>query len=266
VRARLWIAWLGTLLPVLGVACESNDRRWCEKQFTMLVSHRTEAISTAFGDLFGALPSEIEIKFVSSKDPAYVRFGGSVAYDQERRALIFPRRLARSATPNPLRFLTSYWPFYQSLQYRQQYPIVEIVDNVLWMAYLQESAKAHGLSWPHEDCQSVDVGRRLPCEMIVQGIAAHIKQIHAPIFNANRMDHIWPQDFAEFRKRVWRTDEEYQNVQRYGGILLIRPLINEFGVPRTLAYVAQTPFRVEHDDLRASAHRYQERARQALVW
>lgn len=265
-RATLWIAAFGALFPLLGLACESRDRRWCEKQIAALVSYRTEAMTTAFGDLFGALPREIEIKFVTDKDPQYDRFGGAVGYDHEHGALIFPRRLARSATPNPLRWLTSYWPFYQSLGYRQQFPIVEIVDNALWTAYLQQSARARGLSWPHEDCESVDVGKRLPCEMTVQGIVEHIKQIHAPLFNANRIDRIWPQDFAAFRKRVWRTDEEYRNVQRYGGILLIRPLIDEFGVPRALAYVAQTPFRVEHDDLRASAQRYQERARQALVW
>ncbi len=67
-----------------------------------------------------------------------------------------------------------------------------------------------------------------------------------------------------FRKRVWRTDQEYQDVQRYGGIMLIKPLIEEFGVPRTLAYVAQTPFRVEDSNLREAALQYQERARESL--
>jgi hypothetical protein len=51
-------------------------------------------------------------------------------------------------------------------------------------------------------------------------------------------DRIWPKDFAAFCKRVWRTDAEYRDVQRYGGILLIGPLIGEFGVRRTLAYLA----------------------------
>jgi len=53
-------------------------------------------------------------------------------------------------------------------------------------------------------------------------------------------------------------------VQRYGGIMLIKPLIDEFGVPRTLAYVAQTPFRVEENNLREAALHYQERARESL--
>jgi hypothetical protein len=81
----------------------------------------------------------------------------------------------------------------------------------------------------------------------------------------NRVDQIWPEDFSDFRKRVWRTDQEYQDVQRYGGIMLIKPLIEEFGVPRTLAYVAQTPFRVDdNNNLREAAQRYQERARESL--
>lgn len=232
----------------------------------MLVAYRSEAISTAFGDLSGALPDEIEVRFVSSRHAEYEQFGGMLAYDPEHRVLIVPRRLARNKMPNPLLFALSYWPYYQNAQYRQLYPIIEAIDNVLWGAYLAESARTRGLSWPHEDCASVEVDKRLPCEMVVQGVAEHIKQTRAPIFNANRLDRIWPQDFASFRKRVWRTDEEYQTVRRYGGILLIRPLINEFGAPRALAYVARTPFRIEHDDLRASARRYQERARQALVW
>jgi hypothetical protein len=101
--------------------------------------------------------------------------------------------------------------------------------------------------------------------MLVKGIAENVKALRGPLFNVNRVDQIWPEDFAVFRKRVWRTDQEYQDVQRYGGIMLIKPLIEEFGVPRTLAYVAQTPFRVEEDNnLREAALHYQERARESL--
>lgn len=265
--ARLWLrCTVGLLLPLAGMACPSTDRSWCEKQFSALVAYRSEAISTAFGDLSSALPDEIQVDFVGSKDAGYERFGGALAYDPEHRTLIVPRRLVRVTMPNPLSFAVSYWPYYQNVHFRHQYPIVEAIDNVLWRAYLEESARGRGLSWPHEDCASVEVGKRLPCEMVVQGVVEHIKQTRAPIFNANRLDRIWPQDFASFRKRVWRTDEEYQTVQRYGGILLIRPLVSEFGLPRALAYVARTPFRIEHDDLRASVRRYQERARQAMVW
>jgi hypothetical protein len=100
--------------------------------------------------------------------------------------------------------------------------------------------------------------------MLVEGIAEHLTEMRGPIFNSNRLDRIWPENFSEFCKRVWRTDQEYLEVQRYGGILLVRPLVDEFGVPRALAYIAQTPFKVEDDNLRASAMRYQETARDSL--
>ena len=135
---------------------------------------------------------------------------------------------------------------------------------MLWNAFLQEAATARGMQWPHKECTAVDVGRRLPCEMLVKGIAENVKALRGPLFNVNRVDQIWPEDYADFRKRVWRTDQEYLDVQRYGGIMLVKPLIEEFGVPRTLAYVAQTPFRVEDNNLREAAQQYQERARESL--
>jgi hypothetical protein len=262
---RRWIALAALLFPLLGHACEGTDRRECKKQFRELVSYRAQAIDTAFGDLFGTLPAEIQIKFVTAKDPEYVLFGGREGYDLKRRTLIFPRRVLGSKTPNPLRWAAYYWPFYQNEQYRLQFPVVEVIDNVLWNAFLQEAASARGGQWPHKECSAVDVGRRLPCEMLVKGIAENVKAIRGPLFNVNRVDQIWPEDFGVFRKRVWRTDQEYLDVQRYGGIMLIKPLIEEFGVPRTLAYVAQTPFRVDdNNNLRQAAQQYQERARESL--
>lgn len=261
---RWWIALAGILFPLLGLTCEGTDRRECKKQFRELVSYRAQAIDTAFGDLFGALPAEIQIKFVAIKDPEYALFGGREAYDLKRRTLIFPRRVLGAKMPNPLRWAAYYWPFYQSEQYRLQFPVVEAIDNVLWNAFLQEAATARGMPWPHKECGAVDVGKRLPCEMLVKSIAENVKALRGPLFNANRLDQIWPDDFSVFRERVWRTDQEYLDVQRYGGIMLIKPLIDEFGVPRTLAYLAQTPFRVEENNLRQAALRYQDQARQAL--
>jgi hypothetical protein len=258
------IVLAGVLFPLLGLACEGTDRRECKKQFHELVSYRAQAIDTAFGDLFGALPAEIHIKFVTAKDPEYLLFGGREGYDLKRRTLIFPRRVLGAKTPNPLRWAAYYWPFYQNEQYRLQFPVVEVIDNVLWNAFLQEAATARGGQWPHKECGAVDVGRRLPCEMLIKGISENVKALRGPLFNANRVDQIWPDDFSEFRRRVWRTDQEYQDVQRYGGIMLIKPLIDEFGVPRTLAYIAQTPFRVEENNLREAALHYQERARESL--
>jgi hypothetical protein len=266
VKLRFLIAAACALFPALGIACNGTDRRWCEKEFSALVSYRAEAISGAFGDIFGKLPGQIPIKFVTSKDPEYAMFDGGEGYDAANRTLIVPRRLIYAKTPNPLRITVYYWPYYQDDRYREEFPVVESIDNMIWSSYLQESAKARGLSWPHKDCQSVDVGKRLPCEMIVRGIGEAVKRRRASLFNTNRMDLIWPQNFSAFSKRVWRTDQDYLDVQHYGGILLIKPLVEEFGVPRTLAYLAQTPFEVEEGDLRTSALRYQERARQALVW
>jgi hypothetical protein len=101
--------------------------------------------------------------------------------------------------------------------------------------------------------------------MLVEGINEHLKELRKPIFNANRLDLIWPEDFAGFRRSLWRKgDQGYLDVQRLGGILLIRPLIDRFGVPRALAYIAQTPFHVEDNNMRVSAQRYQERAKEVL--
>jgi len=263
--ARLALVLIALLLPLWSLACDSESRARCKQEFAELVSYRTEAIENAFGDVFGILPHDLQIKFVTSRDPEYKTFGGAIAYDQQHKTLIFPRVVLSAKTPNPLNWAAYYWPLYQNEQYRQTYPVVEAIDNVLWSAYLQEAAKERGLSWPHKDCTSIDVSKRLPCEMVVKGIAEYVKERRSPIFNSNRLDMIWPEDFSGFRKRVWRKgDSEYLDVQRYGGILLIRPLINEFGVPRALAYIAQTPFHLEDNNLRTSALRYQERARKVL--
>jgi hypothetical protein len=264
------IAWAGAsillLIPLLGSACESGDRRRCKEEFSMLVSYRTEAMETAFGAMFGALPERIQIKFVSTKDAEYELYGGDVAYDRENRTIIFPRRVLGSKTPNPLRWAAYYWPFYENEQYRQTFPVIETIDNVLLSAYMQEAANLRGLPWPHKGCSSLDLAKRLPCEMLVQGIAEHLTAIRSPLFNSNRLDRIWPDDFSTFRRRAWRHgDQEYVDVQKYGGILLIKPLVAEFGVPRTLEYVAQTPFQVEDNNLRVSALHYQELARQTLT-
>ena len=103
--------------------------------------------------------------------------------------------------------------------------------------------------------------------MLVQGIAANTTQIKAPMFNENRLAEIWPDDVEELRSRAWRKDDSaYQNVRKYGGYLLLRPLVREFGVARTLNYVAGTPFLIEENNLRVSAERYQRRAQEALAW
>jgi len=260
---RLGLVCFALMFPLAGFTCESVNREQCKERFVQLVTYRTEAIITAFGDLVGTLPQELDVRFAGSKELA--ASDGKETYDAEHRTLVFPRRLLSAKLPNPMRAAAYYWPFYENEQYRSAFPVVETVDQLIWTAYLQEAAKSRGLSWPHEDCDSHDLGQRLPCEMLVEGVNEHLKEVRTPIFNANRLDMIWPENFAAFRRGLWDDgDQTYLDVQRFGGILLIRPLINEFGVPRALAYIAQTPFHIEDNNLRLSAQRYQERARQML--
>jgi hypothetical protein len=262
---RLMILMAGLLCPVLGVTCELSDRHRCKDALGELIGYRSEAIEYAFGDIFGALPSTVEIRFVASSDSQFEKFSGRVAYDQSQRVLVIPRRYVDAKLPMPLRWASAYWPYYQNPKYRELFPIIEAIDNALWGAYLQEIAQTHGQSWPHKGCGSIDLTSRLPCEMLIAGIAAQLTERRELVFNTNRLDLIWPEDLARFKQRSWHPGErEYLDVQRYGGILLLRPLFSEFGVPKALAYVAQTPFRIEDDNMRVSALRYQERARQAL--
>lgn len=261
--ARLCIVWAGLLLPLLVEACE-HERYTCEKQIRTLVGYRAEAIVNAFGDPLGIFPDEMELQFVDSRSPVFARTAGGIAYEPERRQMIIPRRYIGASLPNPLRWARSYWPYYQNEEYRSAFPIIEAIDVTLWGIYLQEAARRRGVSWPHEGCTSVDVAKRLPCEMLVDGVSEHIRTLRAPLFNSNRLDRIWPENFDEFTRRVWRTDSEYMEVQRYGGILLVQPLISEFGLPRALAYIAATPFEVTDDNLRTSALRYQQKAREEL--
>jgi hypothetical protein len=150
---------------------------------------------------------------------------------------------------------------------RSVYPVMEIIDDVLWTTLLQESAREHQLSWPHAGCGSLDIAERLPCEMLVQGVAVHTSRTQVPLFNENRLAEIWPEDLAEFRSHAWRSDDRaYQNARNYGGYMLLRPLVREFGLVRTLNYVASTPFHIEDNNVRLSAERYQRRAEEALAW
>lgn len=260
---KSWIVLLSLFVPYVASACESNTVRTCEKQVSQLISYRTQAIEYAFGEL-AALPGQIDVKFVSQRDPEYSAFAGRLAYDQAHHRFVVPRRFASAKIPNPVRAAISYWPFYQDDLYIDEFPIIGAIDNAIWSAYLQEAAQAHGVEWPHEGCRSVEMGKRLPCEMLMEGIVEYITTTRTPLFNENRIDRIWPDDFADFQRHVVRDESEYRDVQRYGGIMLVRPLIGQFGVPRALAYIAQTPFRVEQNSMREAALAYQQRAREAL--
>jgi hypothetical protein len=249
-------------LSTAGLACEYT-LSMCQRQVTELIAHRTKAIEYAFGELH-ALPEKIDVKFVSPRDPEYTQVNGRLMYELDEHRIIVPRRFISSKLPNPLRWAAHYWPFYQDGLYIDEYPIIGAIDNAIWSAYMEEAAHRAGTVWPHEGCVSAEIGLRLPCEMLLQGIAEMLTTPRQPLFNENRLDRIWPEDFKTFQARVQRSDKEYRDVQRYGGILLVRPIVGEFGVPRALAYIARTPFRVEGDSMRVAALEYQERARVAL--
>jgi hypothetical protein len=188
------------------------------------------------------------------------------AYEPESHTLYFARRLQFAVTP-PRSFATQqYWPWHEE-PLRSEFPLIETIDSILWTTLLQEFARGRNLNWPHAECGSLEIAERLPCEMLVQGVAAHTARARGPVFNENRTAEIWPENLEEFRRNAWRRDHPaYQNVRNYGGYLLLRPLVAEFGLVRTLNYVASTPFRVEDNNVRLSAQAYQRRAEEALAW
>jgi hypothetical protein len=261
---RLILILGGCLLPLLSTACGVDDRRLCNERWRQLISYRAAAIEYAFGDPF-ALPDDINVEFFSADDPRYGQLRGRVAYDSKRHILLVSRSLRSSEFPRPLSSAQAYWPFYANDPYHDTIRIIRVIDNALWTAYLQEAAEAQGLSWPHAACRSIDVGRRLPCEMVLAGIVEHLTTPRLPIFNENQLDTIWPEDFTRFRGKVWLGDREYEAVKRFGGIMLMRPLIAQFGVMPVMAYAAQTPFDVRESSLRLAALRYQQQAREALT-
>lgn len=252
------------LLPLTSGACEKEIRS-CQRDISTLITYRAEAIAAAFGEFYGSSGQSLQIKFPRLKDPEQKQLAGGISYDPAERTLWISRTVVGMAIPNPLRSALYYWPFYQREQLRRDFPVVEVIDNALWGAFLRNAANAQGLPWPHAACNSVVVRERLPCEMLTSGIARFVKVLREPVFNENRLDLIWPENLAEFDQNVsGYGDREYVQVQRFGGLMLVRPLIKEFGVLAAFDYVARTPFVVEDDNVRTSALRYQERARQAL--
>jgi hypothetical protein len=252
------------LCPALSFACDHAARYQCKDAIRQLVVYRSQAMEFAFGEVFAGLPPQVSIQFVSSDDEGYAKYSGRVAYDVEQRTLFVPVVFLSARTPIPLKWAASYWPYYGNARYQQAFPLIAAIDNALWGAVLQETARQKEIDWPHEGCRSVDVTRRLPCEMLISGVASLLTDRHPDIFNSNQMERIWPESFSDFERRSWRNDRDYGDVRRFGGIMLLRPLFSEFGAGSALAYVAQTPFVVEGDNMRASALRYQERARETL--
>ena len=89
---------------------------------------------------------------------------GAIAYDPEERVLFLSRSILSANIPNPLRVAASYWPFYEQEAAREKFPVIAKIDDALWNAYLQAAATARGVAWNAENCRSVYVEKRLPCE------------------------------------------------------------------------------------------------------
>ena len=253
------------LLPSASWACGAMSKIDCQR-IANLVSDRMQAITLSFGDLAPIMPQNMEVRFMRRGSPEYDRYKGDATYDPEQHTLFLPYVLTVDPLPESRSRTREYWPFYSEGTLREAFPIVHKIDAALWNVYLQEAARRSGMQWPHPDCSSPDSARRLPCEMVTVGALEFVNRVQQRIFNTNQIERIWPEDYGHFAERLWRRDDRTaMDVTRYGGLLLLRPLVRKFGVPRTLAYIAQTPFRVEHNNMHLSALEFQERALQSAL-
>jgi hypothetical protein len=247
-------------------SCTASAGPLREQRFTRLVCVRTRAIETAFGALFDGRDLDIQVEFAASDEAQYPTSSMS-SYDPQRHTIYFRRVVLSAPIDGWYQWALAYWPYYRNQVMRAEFPVVGVIDEALWNAHLREAAHERGLSWPHEDCGAVAIARRLGCEMLVTATEELSRAVAPPLFNANRIDRLWPENLQQFERRAWtHGGREYREVRRLGGMLLVEPLIREFGAPRVFAYVARTPFRIENDNVRASALRYQEQARSALAW
>jgi hypothetical protein len=235
-----------------------------EQRFAKLVCIRARAIQTAIGQLFDGRDLDIGIEFADTADPLYPQTSMS-SYDPAAHTLYFRRKVLMLAPEAWYDNALAYWPYYRYVS-RASYPLIGIVDEALWNAHLRQAAHEHGLSWPNEDCGELDIALRLGCEMLVSAIVELSQSPATPMVNANRIDLLWPEDLKDFERRAWtRGGREYREVRRLGGLLLLEPLVREFGAPRVFAYAARTPFRIENNNVRLSALRYQDGARKGMA-
>jgi len=201
---NVWLAAAALLLPLTGSACE-RELKTCQREIITLISYRAEAIAAAFGSYYGGGADPLQIKFPKLKDPMQKQLHGGISYDASTRTFWISRAVVGMEVPNPMSSTLYYWPFYQRAQLRRDFPIVEVIDNALWGAFLHDAAKAQGLAWPHEACNSGVIRERLPCEMLTTGLARFVKVVSEPIFNENRLDRLWPENQlgrASCRERV----------------------------------------------------------------
>jgi hypothetical protein len=268
-----WMRWLGMVSMALlfGGAAHAQMRVLTDvnsstrqQRLTALVQTRLTSISDAFPTLLERTNVEMHVviqKPRKGEDPPLAR------YDAVLDTLIFQRAVLGYVYDDVTSTMSDYWAYYEHEEVHCDYPIVEVIDDVLWKALFAEFAQQNALTWPPSGCHSTDLPQRLGCQMMVSGIESLLHSRRMRIFNENRLDRLWPSDLSELESRGWeRGDRQYQEVRELGGIELIKPLVQEFGAPRVFAYVAQTPFVVRENDLFKSATQYQQRARQVLAW
>jgi hypothetical protein len=235
-----------------------------QQQLISLVQTRLTAISEAFPTLLERTNVEVHVVF---QEPRKDSDPPLALYDAVLDTLIFQRAVLGYVNDYVLSTASDYWAYYEREEIHSEYPVVEVIDDALWKALFAEFAQQNGSSWPPSGCQSTDLPRRLGCQMLVSGVQSFLHSRRMRIFNENRLDRLWPSDLSELESRGWqRGDREYQEVRELGGIELIKPLVQEFGAPRVFAYIAQTPFVVQENDLFKSASQYQKQARQVLGW
>ena len=251
------------LLPSWTWACGQTAKIECTR-IKDLVSDRMAAITVSFGNLAPIMPQDMQIRFMSNAQ--YKRYSGQPTYESEQNTLFLPYSMTGNLVPEFRSEAREYWPYYSDPMLQETFPVVPQIDSVLWNIYMQEAARRSGLPWPHPDCSSPDPARRLPCEMVTTGALEFVNHAQPRIFNANRVERIWPEDYADLSEHLWqRNDRAAMDVKRYGGLLLLQPLVRKFGIPRVLAYIAQTPFQVEQNNMRLSALQFQERAMRSVM-
>lgn len=235
-----------------------------QKLFKDLVEARMQAIDAAFGG-FTAI-ADFRIRIASPKEN-FAPTTYLASYDAAPNTLTFDRRVLSALDNRLLMVAEKYWTFYEQEPLREEFWIIGVVDSALWTAFMSQVAQQHEMTWPHEGCSSTRMRERLGCEMLVSGIGSHLRSRYRRIYNTNRLDRLWPDTLTDLEQTGWREGaRRYEEVRDLGGMELLQPLIKQFGAPRVFAYVAQTPFSIEDDNVRVSALQYQERARSALAW
>ncbi|MFL6618767.1 MAG: hypothetical protein ACJ8MH_09195 [Povalibacter sp.] len=230
----------------------------------VVLQKRLQAIENTFGEVLELFGGDLTIRFA---DPAALPDLATVAatYDAAGNILTFRRDLIGRVSDDTSAAASSYWWYYEHPEMQNQFPSIEIIDDALWNAVLAEVAGSHDLVWPPQNCSSNEVSSRLACQMMMAGIKDHLHSRRGRLYNENRLDMLWPEDLQSLERFGWQHDDpQYDRVRTLGGAQLIRPLMRQFGTARVLAYVAQTPFNIEQNNVRESALMYQARARSAL--